>query len=62
MRPVAASFVLPAVLVVGLVASLGRIEPNGILVALLLLAIWVAAFWFEAIRQEATMRTIFQAD
>lgn len=65
MTPGPASAGLPVVL--ALVLLINTVRPlfgpavAGWSVAALLCVVWVAAFWFEAIRQEATMRRIFQA-
>jgi hypothetical protein len=65
MTPALASVWLPAVLALVLVASViwPMFTPDwtGVALAALLVAAWIAAFWFEAMRQEATMRRIFQA-
>jgi hypothetical protein len=65
MTPSLASVWLPAVLALVLIASViwPTFTPDwtGLALAALLVAAWIAAFWFEAMRQEATMRRIFQA-
>jgi hypothetical protein len=65
MMPTTASYAIPGVILLAILWGIAnpRMAPDitALAIAALLLVVWLAAFWFEAIRQEATLRTIFHA-